>query len=107
MRISEDPFFGGAAWQAYAATKPWTLSAGYGTKTVYVQFRESSSDTQSNVFNDQIEYAESCDEEPPVTEVGGDIYPVNKLAVLAPWLALAAVLLAGTVMAARRYRARN
>ena len=46
------------------------------------------------------------EKEPPV-EVGGDIYPVNKLAVMAPWLALSAVILAGTVMAARRYRARN
>lgn len=50
--------------------------------------------------------APPSEEEPPV-EVGGDIYPVNKPAVLAPWLALAAVILAGTVMAARRYRARS
>ena len=107
MRISEDPFFSGAPWEAYAATKPWTLSAGYGIKTVYVQFRESSSGTESNVFNDQIEYAQSCAGEPEPVEVGGDIYPVDKLSVLAPWLALAAVILACTVMAARRYRARS
>ena len=46
------------------------------------------------------------DEEPPV-EVGGEINRVDKLAVLAPWLALAAVILAGTVIAARRYRVRS
>ncbi|MFC1893907.1 PQQ-binding-like beta-propeller repeat protein, partial [Chloroflexota bacterium] len=59
MRISEDPFFGGAAWEPYSTTKTWTLSAGYGTKTVYAQFRGPSSGT-SNVFNDQIEYSEDC-----------------------------------------------
>jgi len=59
MRISEDPLFSGAAWEAYAATKTWTLSNGYGTKTVYVQFKDSNGQL-SNVFNDQIEYSSSC-----------------------------------------------
>jgi outer membrane protein assembly factor BamB len=59
MRISEDPLFTSALWEPYSATKLWTLSAGYGTKTVYVQFRDSNLQL-SNVFNDQIEYSESC-----------------------------------------------
>jgi hypothetical protein len=40
MRFSND----GQAWspfQPYAATAPWTLSKGDGTKTVYAQFRDS------------------------------------------------------------------
>jgi hypothetical protein len=41
--------------------------------------------------------------EPPV-EVGGDVFPANRLALLAPWLALAAVLIIGTTIAVRRRR---
>jgi hypothetical protein len=37
-------------------------------------------------------------------EVGGDVYPTKKLALLAPWLALAAVLIIGTAMVVRRRR---
>jgi hypothetical protein len=73
MRISEDPFFGGAVWEPYAATKPWVLSVGYGTKTVYVQFRVGASGPLSNVFNDQIEYAETCITEGELYTVGGTV----------------------------------
>jgi hypothetical protein len=59
MRISEDPLFGGAVWEPYSTTKAWTLSAGYGTKTVYVQFKDSNGQL-SNVFNDQIDYSANC-----------------------------------------------
>ena len=59
MRISEDPFFLGAVWEPYSETKAWTLSSGFGTKTVYVQFKDSTGQL-SNVFNDQIEYSEIC-----------------------------------------------
>jgi hypothetical protein len=38
-------------------------------------------------------------------EVGGEVYPVNRLAVLAPWLALAAALIIGTALVMRRRRA--
>jgi hypothetical protein len=41
----------------------------------------------------------------PPTEVGGEVYPANKVAVLAPWLALVAVLIVGTAFAIRRCRA--
>jgi outer membrane protein assembly factor BamB len=59
MRISEDPLFTGASFEPVATTKAFTLSAGYGTKTVYIQFRDSSGNL-SNVFNDSIEYAADC-----------------------------------------------
>jgi hypothetical protein len=45
--------------------------------------------------------------EPPVLEVGGDIYAVNKLAMLAPWILLAAALIAGTAAVMRRRNARG
>ena len=38
---------------------------------------------------------------PPV-EVGGEVYPVDKLNILAPWMALAAVLIIGTAVVVRR-----
>ncbi len=59
MRISEDPLFSGAVWEPYSTTKTWTLSPGFGTKTVYVQFRDSNGQL-SNVFNDKIEYSGTC-----------------------------------------------
>jgi PKD repeat protein len=46
-----------------------------------------------------------CDEEEPPVEVGGAVYPVNQFAMLAPWLALAAVSIVGTTIAIRRRRA--
>jgi len=43
---------------------------------------------------------------PPV-EVGGTVYPVSKLIVLAPWIALAAALLVGATIIIRRRRAQS
>ncbi len=59
MRISEDPFFAGVPWVAYAPTTSFTLSAGFGTKTVYAQLRDTNG-LLSNVFTDQIDYKASC-----------------------------------------------
>ena len=43
---------------------------------------------------------------PPV-EVGGEVYPINKLNILAPWIALTAALIVGTVVVVRRRRAQS
>jgi outer membrane protein assembly factor BamB len=59
MIISEDPFFAGAVYEAYAATKNWTLSAGFGLKTVYAKLKTSGG-TESNVFSDTIDYEATC-----------------------------------------------
>jgi len=40
-------------WEAYSATKDWALSAGYGSKVVYTQFRDGSTKTQ---YDDGITY---------------------------------------------------
>jgi hypothetical protein len=45
VRISNQPGFPDAAWRAWAATLPWTLAAGEGLKTVYVQFRDEQGRT--------------------------------------------------------------
>ena len=34
--------------------------------------------------------------------VGGDVYPINKVALVAPWIALAAVIIAGGIFLIRR-----
>ena len=48
------------------------------------------------------------DEEPPDDiEVGGDVSPVNRLALLAPWMALAVVIIAGATIAVRRRRTQS
>ena len=65
MRISEDPFFTGAMWEPYSETTTWTLSAGFGTKTVYAQLKDTFGQL-SNVFTDQIDYLESCGSVVPV-----------------------------------------
>jgi hypothetical protein len=39
--------------------------------------------------------------------VGGEAYPVNKLAILAPWIALAAAIIAGATIFMRRRRAQS
>lgn len=42
---------------------------------------------------------------PPPRAVGGDVFPVNKMALIAPWIALGAIILAGGVILIRRQRA--
>ena len=45
---------------------------------------------------------DACETTVPDMEVGGDVSPVNKIALLAPWIALTAVIAAGATLAARR-----
>jgi outer membrane protein assembly factor BamB len=59
MIISEDPFFTGAVYEAYAPTKSWTLSGGFGQKTLYAKLKNSSG-TESNVFSATIDYESVC-----------------------------------------------
>ena len=44
---------------------------------------------------------------PPPPSVGGEAYPVNKLGILAPWLALIAAIIAGSTIFVRRRRAQS
>ena len=52
MRFSNDNL-NWTAWQAFAATRAWTLSAGDGLKTVYVQYRDRLGN-QSPTYSDTI-----------------------------------------------------
>ncbi|MEO8586469.1 MAG: PQQ-binding-like beta-propeller repeat protein [Acidobacteriota bacterium] len=66
MIISESPFFTGAVYEAYAATKNWTLSAGFGLKTVYAKLKTSGG-VESNVFSATIDYEAICQAGPTPT----------------------------------------
>jgi hypothetical protein len=45
-------------------------------------------------------------EAPPV-EVGGEVYPTNKVSILVPWIALSAAIIAGAIIAMKRRGARS
>jgi fibro-slime domain-containing protein len=47
------------------------------------------------------------EEEPPVVEVGGNVSDINKASLLAPWVALTAILAIGTTLIVRRYRVKS
>lgn len=51
---SEDAGFTGASWQTYSSSPSFTLSAGYGIKTVYLKLQNMAG--ESGVLNDTIEY---------------------------------------------------
>jgi hypothetical protein len=53
MMISNSSSFTGASWQAFSATKAWTLATGNGTKTVYVKFKDTAGNI-STVVTDTI-----------------------------------------------------
>lgn len=53
MKLSNLADLSDGTWEAFAATKPWTLTEGDGTKTVYVQFRDTTGNT-SGAFMDSI-----------------------------------------------------
>jgi hypothetical protein len=42
MMISNDPCFTGATWEPYKTAKSWTLTDGYGTKSVYVKYKDNA-----------------------------------------------------------------
>jgi len=40
-----------SSWETFAASKPWVLTAGDGTKTVYAKFRTSSGNEYNSIFD--------------------------------------------------------
>jgi hypothetical protein len=53
MRISNDGTFDSEPWEAFAASKPWTITAGDALKTVYIKFRDVAGN-ESGAFTDTI-----------------------------------------------------
>ena len=54
----------------------------------------------------EFQYCEECGGTPP-PPVGGEAYPVSRLAILAPWIALIAAIITGTTIIRRRHRAQG
>ncbi len=96
MIISEDPFFAGAVYEPYAATKNWTLSAGFGLKTVYAKLKTSGG-TESNVFSDTIDYEATCQGAPTPTPTVSAVVPTLSPPMFA-FLAVAIALIAFAVL---------
>lgn len=57
MMLSENSGFSGASWQTYAASGTFTLSDGYGNKTVYLKLQNASE--VSAIASDTINYSSS------------------------------------------------
>jgi len=53
VMASNSSDFGGATWVAYATSLNWTLTAGEGTKTVYIRFRDRAGN-ESDACSDTI-----------------------------------------------------
>jgi len=76
MLISQSSDFIGAMWETYATTKPFTLSSGDGTKTVYVMFEDVAGNV-STTYSDTI----ILDSTSPIDEVSinsGATYTVSR-----------------------------
>ena len=58
MKISNNPDFSEALWEPYQTTRTWTLSDGYGVKTVYVKYVDEY-DTFSEIAGASIEYIDA------------------------------------------------
>ena len=103
MIISESPFFTGAVYEPYAATKNWTLSAGFGLKTVYLKLKTSGG-AESNVFSATIDYEATCQGGPTPTPTPTVVAPTvtpTLAAVTVPTLSFPMLgLLAAAVAAA-------
>ena len=79
-----------------------TVNAGTPAGTIITDTCSIDSDQTGQAFaNEDTTVCTNVGEEPPV-EVGGDVSPVNRMALLAPWIALAAVIVAGTTIVMRR-----
>jgi uncharacterized delta-60 repeat protein len=55
MMICNNSGFSGCNWQDYSTSKNWTLSTGYGEKTVYIKFRDTAG-LISDVYQDSITF---------------------------------------------------
>ncbi|MBS2022812.1 MAG: carboxypeptidase regulatory-like domain-containing protein [Deltaproteobacteria bacterium] len=54
MKLSNDPALTGAVFQAFAASAPWVLTPGDGTKTVYVILRDKAGNANLTAAQPQI-----------------------------------------------------
>ncbi len=67
MMLSNDSSFAGVSWEPFAKTKNWTLTEGFGQKTVYAKFMSSTGGVSSAV-NATIKFVESISKITPKEE---------------------------------------
>jgi hypothetical protein len=73
-----------SAWEPVAETKPWTLSAGNGTKTVYMKLKDAAGNETATAITSTIELRVQESFQEPPSSGGGDSYqqsepiPVNE-----------------------------
>lgn len=60
MALSNVADFAGVSWQTYKKIVAWKLTSGYGTKTVYVKFRNSKTGGVTGVYSGTVEYAKAA-----------------------------------------------
>ena len=73
-----------------------TIELPLGTTTISLVVNDGELDSEPDTVHIIVREA-------VIPAVGGEVYPINKLAVLAPWLALLAAIIAGVVIALRRH----
>jgi hypothetical protein len=82
VAVSNDPTFNTASFVPYVTTMPWTLTTGYGTKTVYARFRSAAGAILNG--NDSINFVPLTDvvvsatTTPPATPVVPDNPTTNE-----------------------------
>jgi formylglycine-generating enzyme required for sulfatase activity len=81
FRWSEQSDFAGTLWEGYISVPEVMLSEGEGIKTVWLQLRNSSG--ESNVMSDDIEYSETVPVITAVTINNGDATTANRLVSIA------------------------
>ncbi|HBV99393.1 MAG TPA: phage tail protein, partial [Desulfotomaculum sp.] len=82
MMVSEDSSFSGASYEAYSASKSFTLSSGDGTKTVYVKYRNAAGNETSGTISDSITLDTTAPTGGSISINGGDTYTTSTLATL-------------------------
>ncbi len=85
MKIANSANLKDANWEAYTDSKSWTLTEGWGMKTVYVKYRNSNQE-ESEIVSDEIRYGDAPvtpEPETPVTPEPTIIYvPVPQTTVV-------------------------
>jgi len=85
--ISNSSSFVGATWESYGTSKTWILTAGVGTKTVYVKFKDGYGNV-SGIASDTIELSSTTGANQPASssEIPATAAPeiIAKVTVTAP-----------------------
>jgi len=91
-------YWNGASWQPCSDQ---SYSGGCVVVTITDSTFPSLADLTGLVFGSGLTVT------PPPVEVGGEVYPMDKLAILAPWIALATVIIVGAIVVMRQRSPQN